>query len=71
MLGKSLPVRISVWSSLFGGLSVLVCAFVFGWSQKLQIERQVIAEGRQYAERFTTWTLGYFYQQDNLLHLQT
>jgi signal transduction histidine kinase/DNA-binding response OmpR family regulator len=71
MLGKSLPVRISVWSSLFGGLSVLVCAFVFGWSQKIQIERQVIAEGRQYAERFTTWTLGYFYQQDNLLHLQT
>jgi len=71
MLGKSLPVRISVWSSLFGGLSVLVCAFVFGWSQKIQIERQVISEARQYAERFTTWTLGYFYQQDNLLHLQT
>lgn len=71
MFGKSLPVRIAVFSSLIGGLSVLVCAIVFGVIQKEQIENQVIAEGRQSAERFSSWTLGYFYQQGNLLHLET
>lgn len=71
MLGRSLPVRIAILSSFFGGGVVLVSAFFFGAYQRNQIKRQVLTEARNYAERFTTWTLGYFYQQDNLLHLET
>lgn len=68
---RSLPARIAVFSSLVAGLCVLSTAILFGALQQKQMEAQVVEEGMHYAERFTTWTLGYFYQQDNLLHLET
>ncbi|MEN9808960.1 MAG: hypothetical protein RLZZ488_527 [Pseudomonadota bacterium] len=71
MLGRSLPLRIALLSSFIGGGCVLFSAAFFGAYQQNQLEKQLINEARQYAERFTTWTLGYFYQQDNLLHLET
>jgi signal transduction histidine kinase len=71
MNSRSLPVRIALISSLVGASSVLVCAVLLGFFQKQQMERQAVTEALSSAERFTTWTLGYFYQQDNLLHLET
>lgn len=71
MLTRSLPGRIALIASLIGAGFITLSASFFGVYQKNLLEKQLIAEARSYAERFTTWTLGYFYQQDNLLHLET
>jgi hypothetical protein len=71
LIPKTLPTRVALAVSLTVGLFLALFFLIMGNNIKTKLEQQVTDEALNNAKRFASFTLGYFFYQDNLIHLET
>lgn len=68
---KTLPVRVALAVTLAVGVLMTLFIGLALLKTKSTLEKQVTDEALNNAKRFASFTLGYFYYQDNFIHLTT
>ena len=71
ILPRTLPVRVALSVTILVGFLMSLFISLALLKTKTTLEKQVTDEALNNAKRFASFTLGYFYYQDNFIHLST